>query len=182
MSLASRIDLSQCAAAQLWASLDPEVRLASARLLYAHDWGEAPTRREADFAIIQGMRFRESAVRQLSVDKRAQYLARSIRPTDSLAGSMLLALHLGERRAMLSAFLDALKIPHENGLIAEDHDMKPPSAATLEMAARALHDRFPGDEVELYLATLYVLDRHTWAGFQPLFGKWGQSPFTYKTQ
>ena len=168
MSLPSRIDLSQCAPSQLWALLDPEVRLAAARSLYAHDWGETPTRREADFAIMHGMHFRETAVRQLSVDKRAQYLARSIRPTDSLAGSLLLALHLEKRRAMLSAFLDALKIPHENGLISEDHDMKPPTAATLAKAATVLNDRFPREEVELYLATLYVLDRETWAGLGPV--------------
>ena len=80
MSLASRIDLTQCAPAQLWASLEPEVRLAAARSLYSHDWGEAPTRREADVAIMHGMHFRESAVRQLPADKRAQYLVRSIRP------------------------------------------------------------------------------------------------------
>ena len=168
MTLASRIDLSQCAPSQLWASLEPEVRLAAARSVYSHDWGEAPTRREADFAIMQGMRFRESAVRQLPVDKRAQYLARSIRPTDSLAGSMLLALHLEQRRAMLSAFLDALKVPHDNGLIAEDHDMKPPTNAALEKAAKTLSKGFPAEEVELYLATLYVLDRVTWAGLAPL--------------
>ena len=168
MSVASRVDLSQCAPSQLWASLAPEVRLAAARSLYSHDWGEAGTRREADFAIMQGMRFRESAVRQLPVDRRAQYLARSIRPNDSLAGSMLLALHLEQRRAMLSAFLDSLKIPHAGGLIAEDHDMKPPSAATLQTAAKTLFERFPVDEVELYLATLYVLDRVTWAGLAPL--------------
>jgi hypothetical protein len=168
MSLASRVDLSECAPSQLWASLEPEVRLAAARSLYAHDWGEAPTRREADFAIMQGMRFRESAVRQLPVDRRAQYVARSIRPTDSLAGSMLLALHLEQRREMLSAFLDALKIPHADGLIHEDHDMKPPSAASLQKAAKSLSERFPVDQVELYLATLYVLDRDTWAGLAPL--------------
>ena len=168
MSLASRIDLSQCGPSQLWASLEPEVRLTAARSLYSHDWGESPTRREADFAIMQGMRFRESAVRQLSIDKRASYLARSIRPTESLAGSLLLALHLEHRRAMLAAFLDALKIPHDNGLIAEDHETKPQSTAALEKAAKSLRDAFPADEVELYLATLYVLDRHTWAGIAAL--------------
>lgn len=168
MSLASRVDLAQCVPSQLWASLEPEVRLAAARSLYSHDWGEAPTRREADFAIMQGMRFRESAVRQLPIDRRARYVARSIRPTDSLAGSMLLALHLEQRRAMLSAFLDALKIPHADGLIAEDHEMKPPSTATLQEAAKTLFERFPVDEVELYLATLYVLDRATWGGLEPL--------------
>jgi hypothetical protein len=164
MSLASRIDLQQCAPSQLWASLDPEVRLAAARSLYAHDWGQSPTRREADFAIIQGMRFRESAVRQLPVDRRAQYLARSIRPTDSLAGSLLLALHLEQRRAMLGAFLDALKIPHTDGLINEDHELRPPPATALKKARKSLTDQFPADEVELYLATLYVLDRETWGG------------------
>jgi hypothetical protein len=164
MSLASRIDLSQCAPSQLWATLEPELRLAAARSLYAHDWGDAPTRREADYAIMHGMRFRESAVRQLPVDKRAQYVARSIRPTDSLAGSMLLALHLEERRAMLAAFLDALSIPHDKGLIADDHDTKPPTASALAKAAKALSQRFPAEDVELYLATLYVLDRTTWAG------------------
>ena len=168
MSLASRLDFSQCGPAQLWASLDPEIRLAAARSLYSHDWGEAPTRREADFAIMHGMRFRESAVKQLSVDKRVQYVARSIRPTDSLAGSLLLALHLEQRRAMLSAFLDALKIPHEEGLIAEDHDMKPPSAAMLAKAAKSLGAQFAAEEVDLYLATLFVLDRETWAGLEPL--------------
>ena len=164
MSLASRIDLSQCAPSQLWASLDPEIRLAAARSLYAHDWGRSPTRREADFAIMQGMRFRESAVRQLPVDRRAQYLARSIRPTDSLAGSLLLALHLEQRRPMLGAFLDALSIPHTDGLIDENHELKPPPAAALKKAAKALSSQFPDDQVELYLATLYVLDRETWGG------------------
>jgi hypothetical protein len=168
MSLGTRLDLSQCSPAQLWATLEPEVRLASARSLYAHDWGETPTRREADFAIMHGMRFRESAVRQLSVDKRASYVARSIRPTDSLAGSLLLALHLEQRRDMLGSFLEALKIPHDNGLIAEDHDMKPPTAAALAKAAKVLRDKFPAGDVELYLATLYVLDRMTWAGLAPL--------------
>ncbi len=166
MSLASRIDLSQCSPAQLWATLDPDVKLIAARALYSHDWGNAPTRREADFAIMQGMRFRESAVRQLPVDKRATYLARSIRANDSLAGSLLLALHLEHRRDMLSAFLDALEIPHENGLIAEDHELKPPKAAALKKAAKALAGQFSADDTELYLATLYVLDRDTWAGLR----------------
>jgi hypothetical protein len=168
MSIASRLDLSQCGPAQLWASLDPDIRLAAARALYVHDWGEAPTRREADFAIMHGMRFRETAVRQLSVDKRVHYIARSIRPTDSLAGSLLLALHLEDRREMLAAFLDALAIPHENGLISEDQDMKPPTAAALAKAAKALGGKFPAPDVELYLATLYILDRDTWAGILPL--------------
>src|SRR5262249_40634606 len=101
MSLTTSVDLSSCGPSQLWAALPADTRQAAARALYAHDWGNAPTRREADFAIIQGMRFRETAVRQLPIDKRAGYLARSIRPNDSLASSLLLALHLESRRPML---------------------------------------------------------------------------------
>jgi hypothetical protein len=76
---------------------------------------------------------------------------------------MLLALHLEKRRDMLCAFLDALSIPHENGLIAEDHDLKPPTRAALQKGEKALSGAFAADQVELYLATLYILDRITWA-------------------
>jgi hypothetical protein len=152
--------------------------MAAARSLYAHDWGQAPTRREADFAIMQGMRFRESAVRQLPIERRAQYLARSVRPTDSLAGSLLLALHLEQRRPMLSAFLDALGIPHTDGLINEDYNLKPPAAAAVKKAAKLLSESFPAADVQLYLATLHTLDPETWAeiGDTPLFSKSGHSP------
>lgn len=167
MTVASRIDLRTCTPSQLWASLDVDLRLLAARSFYAHDWGENPARREADAAIMFGMRFRESAVRQLPVERRAQYLAKSIRPNDGLSGSLLLALHLETRRPMLSAFLDALGIPHVDGLIAEDHEPEPPSSAALEKAAAALRKAYPADDVDLYLATLFVLDRETWAGIDP---------------
>jgi hypothetical protein len=170
MSLAARVDLAHCLPSQLWAALDTEVRVAAARSLYAHDWGQSPTKREADFAIMQGMHFRETAVRQLPVEKRAGYLARSIRPNDSLASSLLLALHLEQRRPILAAFMDALSIPHTDGLIAEDHDVKPPTAAALKKASKALHAAFPEADVELYLASLYVLDRDTWGGLAGVLG------------
>ena len=163
------MDLTQCSPAQLWGSLDPATRLDAARALYAHDWGEAPTRREADATIMHGMRFRETAVRQLPVEKRAQYLARSVRPADSLASSLLLAFHLAHRRAMLGAFLDALKIPHHEGLIDEKHTLAPPAAAALKKAVEAIESKFPRDQVDLYLATLYVLDRDTWGGLESRF-------------
>jgi len=170
MSLAARVDLASCAPSQLWAALEPEVRVAAARSLYAHDWGQSPTRREADFAIMQGMHFRETAVRQLPIEKRAGYLARSIRPNDSLASSLLLALHLEQRRPILTAFMDALGIPHTDGLIAEDHDVKPPTAAELKKAAKILRASFPESDVDLYLASLYVLDRDTWGGLAGVVG------------
>ena len=166
MALKDKLDLERCTPAQFWAALDPEVRLAAARSLYAHDWGTNPAKREADATIMHAMRFREAAVRQLPVERRAQYLAKSVRPGDSLAGSLLLALHLEERRPMLAAFLDALGIPHEDGLITEGHDPEPPTPEKLAGAAKALAKSFPAADVELYLGALYVLDRETWAGLR----------------
>lgn len=168
MSLTTSVDLTTCGPAQLWGALPVETRQAAARALYAHDWGNQPTRREADIAIMHGMRFRETAVRQLPIDKRAGYLARSIRPTDSLASSMLLALHLESRRPMLATFMDALGIPHTDGLIADDYETKPPAPAALKKAVAALEAKFDAADVDLYLACLLVLDRETWGGLAPL--------------
>ena len=167
-SIASRLDLDHCTPVQLWAALPPEVRLAAARSLYAHDWGGSPTKREADATIMMALRFREAAVRQLPVERRAQYLAKQVRPGDSLASSLLLALHLEARRPMLAAFLDALGIAHENGLIAEEQEPEPPTEAKVAAAAKELNAKFPADDVDLYLAALYVLDRETWKGVRPL--------------
>jgi hypothetical protein len=163
MTFTTHVDLEHCGPTQLFLALPSDVRLAAAKALYAHDWGESPTRREADVAIMQGMRFRETAVRQLPIDKRAGYLARSIRPSESLASSLLLALHLEHRRPILSAFMDALGIPHQDGLIAEGHETKPPSKTALTKAIKAIKADFPEADVDVYLASLYVLDRETWA-------------------
>ena len=81
MTSTVNVDLATAGPVQLFLALPPETKLAAAKALYAHDWGDSPTRREADVAIMLGMRFRETAVRQLPMDKRAGYLARSIRPS-----------------------------------------------------------------------------------------------------
>ena len=164
MSLLSSVDLDRLTPARLWSALDLETRVLAGRALYRHDWGQAPTRREADLAIAAGMRFRDAVVRQLPVDKRALYVAKNVVPTDSLAASLLLALHLEHRRAVLGAFLDALGLPHDDGLIAEDHTMSPLDDAQLGKAAATLFERFAPVEVEVYLASLVAMDPDTWGG------------------
>jgi hypothetical protein len=149
---------------RLWRSLPAEERMLAARAFFAHAWGDASARREGELAIARALRFREEAVRKLPPDKRAGYLARAVQPADSLAGSLLLALHLEERRSLLAAFLDALAIPHENGMIAEDHDLQPPGKDALARAAEALDARFPAREVDVYLASLLALDHGSWDG------------------
>jgi len=151
-------------AARLWRSLEPEERVLAARAYFAHAWTDPSARREGELAIARALRFREEAVRKLSLDKRAGYLAKAVQPADSLAGSLLLAFHLEERRALLAAFLDALEIPHDNGMIAEDHALQAPGKEALVRATEALDARFPAREVDVYLASLLALDPGSWEG------------------
>lgn len=158
------IPLEGLTPAKLWSSLDPPVRALAARALYRHDWGETDTRREADASIAHALRFRDAMVKKLPVDQRADYLAKAVRATESLAGSLLLALHLEHRRPMLSVFLDALGIPHDGGLIAKDHELTSVDSLALDEAAARLFREFPPDEVEIYLATLVAMDPDVWGG------------------
>jgi len=148
--------------------LDPATRSLAARAVYRHDWDDASTRREADAAVAQAMHFREAMLRKLPVDKRAEFLAKAVRPNDGLAGSLLLALHLEHRRALLRHLLDALGIPHADGLIDKAHDLVAPGSAALESATESLYAKFPEAEVSVYLATLYALDPEAWAALEEI--------------
>jgi hypothetical protein len=155
-------------ATALWGSLDRDVRALAARSLYTHAWGDTAPRREADRAIARALRFRETAVKQLPVEKRVDYIARLVSPDESLVTSLLLALHLEARKPMLCAFLDTLGLPHEGGLIDASHDLVPLPADKLEPAAASLYERFPRPEVDLYLASLRTLDPETWGALPPV--------------
>ncbi len=167
MTLAA-VALDGLSPARLWSRLEPDVRLLAARSLYAHPWGENPAKREADVAIAMALRFREQAVRQLPTDKRAQYLARNVQPSETLASSLLLALHLEQRRAILREFLGALEIPNDDGVIAEDHDLEAPPQAKLAAAVARISEAFPGPDVEVYLLTLLALDPESWGGLEAI--------------
>jgi hypothetical protein len=64
---------------------------------------------------------------------------------------------------MMGAFLDALGMKHENGLIA-DEDVQPPEPDKLKAAAATIGKSFPAEEVALYLSTLLWQDPDTWSG------------------
>jgi hypothetical protein len=152
----------------LWSGLDEETQKLAARSLY-HATGVAGSgRAEADEAIAAAIRFRVSAVRRLPVDRRVGYLIKAVRPDDSLACTLLLALHLEQRVRMLEAFLVRLGIPQQRGLIDESHELQPPDPEALAAAVDELSSGFPRDEVELYLTSLIAFDRDTWGGLARL--------------
>lgn len=148
--------------ATLWAELDVETRRLAARSVYGTDEADAASRAEADAAIASALRFRRSAVARLPIEKRIDYLVRAVRPDDSLAGSLLCALHLRQHKKMLGEFLDALEIPQEDGVITTDAPIDPPQAAVLRPAVARLRQSYPPAEVQLYLATLLAMDPGVW--------------------
>ena len=160
MSILGDLDLERLGPAAIWRALDVPVRELAARAMWTSD--DDDVRLEASMALSQQLRFRPQFVAKLPLVKRVGYLARQVRPDDMLAGSLLLALHLGERRPMLTTFLDALDIPHEDGVIDEEHDLAPPEDGPLASAVTALDERFPAGAVDIYLATLLALDPDTW--------------------
>jgi hypothetical protein len=149
---------------RLWLRLEPETRTKAAEALYTHDWEGEPVVDQANSAIAVALHSREVAVRKMPQEERVRHLARSVRPDGELVSSLLVALHFADRRDVMVAFLDSLKIPHENGLIDSDEEIEPPKPKTLKTAVNKLFKSFPEDRAELYLVTLYMMDPETWAG------------------
>jgi hypothetical protein len=66
---------------------------------------------------------------------------------------------------MMGAFLDALGIAHQDGLI-KDESPAAPEAATLDQAVATLSAAYPRTDVARYFWTLLWQDPETWSGLQ----------------
>jgi hypothetical protein len=114
--------------------------------------------------ISQQKKFRPKTVASLDEDRKARHLATIASLPDQLAARILILYHLSAERPMMAAFLDALGIAHENGLIQDD-SVKPDSTKLAEAAAQ-LARQFPPANVSLYLNTLLSQDAATWGGLE----------------
>jgi len=153
-------DLSEFRPSRLWKKMSPERRLAAAELFWA-DEQSTEQQIEAVGALASHMKFRPKSVISLPIDKKAKYLATLPVVSDTVAARALVNYHLDRQRPMMAAFLDALGIAHENGLISEENVTKP-DAAQLKAAASDLVSKFPKEDVLLYFSTLVSQDPDTW--------------------
>jgi hypothetical protein len=169
MSLREKVEPAGLSPSELWAALEPETRRLASEAFYDRGGQGGAGRREADLAVASALRFREAAVRKLPVERRIDYLLRVVRVDDSLACSLLLALHLEHRVPLLEAFLDRLGVPQIGGLIDEDWDLEPPGREKLAAAAEGIRGQFPAEEVDLYLLSLLAMDPETWGELADLF-------------
>jgi hypothetical protein len=150
---------------RLWNKMTVEQRQRVARAFW-QDEEAADDQRQAALLIAQQKKFRPKTVAALDLDRKVRHLATLGSVPSSIAGRALIAYHLAEHRPMMSAFLDALGIAHENGLIKEENVT--PDAAKVGAAAIGLAQQFPADDVKLYLNTLLCQDPEVWASLRDL--------------
>jgi hypothetical protein len=145
---------------QLWKQLTPERKLEAADAFWRDD-NAAVEQAEAIATIAQRIKFRAKSVMALPVEKKARHLATLPGVSELIAARLLVAYHLAHQRPMMGAFLDALGIKHENGLI-EDDDAQTFTPEALKDAAKTLSASYPAEDVSLYLSTLIWQDPETW--------------------
>jgi hypothetical protein len=160
----------QTTATRLWKRLTAEERLQAA----TEFWREPSAEMAAGAlgAIVRARRMRPQAARALASEQKARSLAQLLDPGETVAASLIVALHLAARRPMLSAFLDLLGLPHEDGILKDEAaQIPPPGEEQARNAVRELVKRFPVGQVETYVNALWLQDPDHW-GALAAYGEW----------
>lgn len=144
---------------KLWKRMTPEQRLEAAQAFWAEEQA-TDDQLQAILIIAQQKKFRAKTVLGLDPERKARHFASLLALPDATAARALVVYHLAAQREMMGAFLDALGITHDNGLIQDD--AVKPDPDKVGAAADAISRRFPADHVSLYLNTLLCQDPETW--------------------
>jgi hypothetical protein len=148
---------------EIWKSLPLDTRVLVAEAFWRDEQSQdiEVQHTEVVIALARRLNFRPKSLQALPVERRAKQLAQLEGVSDAVATRALIAFHFTARRPLMSAFLDALGIAHDQGLITVEQ-VAPPAREQLVAAARALQGGFPDEDVALYLRTLSALDGDTW--------------------
>jgi hypothetical protein len=150
----------ELSAQRLWKRLSAADRQAASSHLFAEPAPEAVA--GALGVIARARHMRPQAVRAMPPEAQARAVASILDPGEALSASLLVALHLGARRDLLKAFLDAMGLPHEDGILKDEAENAPrPRSEALRSAVQSLAS-FPKDQVATYLNTLYLQDPERW--------------------
>ncbi len=150
----------------LWKQMSEQQKLQAADAFWRES-DAADQQIEAMVLMSQKLKARPKYIATLPVDKKARHLAHFPGMPDVLAARLLVSYHLGHQRPMMAAFLDALAIKHDQGLIADDLEGAVP-ADRLKAAAEALAASYPAADIRLYFETLLLQDPDTWGALAPL--------------
>lgn len=148
-------------ATRLWKKLTREERLAAARHFF--DQPPAELLGQALAALVKARHVRPQVARSMPAEEQAKALAAVSDPGEAVAGGLVVALHLAERRELLKTFLDAAGLPHEDGLLKDDDAGEQPLAEDAgRRGVQALAKAFPREQVEVYLNALWLQDPDRW--------------------
>ena len=148
---------------RLWKKMTPDERQRAARAFW-QDEEAANDQTQAALLIAQQKKFRPKTIVALDVERKARHLATLPSLPDSIAARALVVYHLAEQRPMMAAFLDALGLAHDNGLIQDESAA--PDPAKIPDAAAQVARQFPSDQVRLYFKTLLAQDPETWGALR----------------
>jgi hypothetical protein len=151
-------------ATRLWKHLPPEERLLATTAFFAEPPPELAG--VALGALVKARNLRPQAARSLAPEAQARILATVLDPGEPLSQGLLVSLHLGHRRPLLAAFLDALGLPHEDGVLKEEADAAGPASVDEAKAAVAALTSFPSAQVQTYLNTLWLQDPGRWGSLE----------------
>jgi len=149
-------------ALRLWKSLARDERELAARAF----WEQPPEEVAASAAheIVKLLKMRPNSFHKISPESRVRALAGLAQPPEAVAEALLVAFHLEARRPLLVAFLDALGIPHEEGLIGEEVEIEPVTAERARAALALLRSAHGTDAIRVYWNALWLQDRERWDG------------------
>jgi hypothetical protein len=155
---------------KLWKALTPEERALGISAALADDengWVKTTTRG----AVAAALKFRPQTVATWPKAKLVSEAARLPLDDVQLLSAYVVDLHLGHRRPMMAAFLDALGIPNDHGRIdSETTEVGPQDPAAVRKAADTIAAQFPADEVVTYFLTLLLQDAAVWNGLVEWMG------------
>jgi hypothetical protein len=149
---------------RLWKELPSSTRLALADAFWREAGDDTTDTNaqhiEATLAIARRLNFRPKSIQALPIERKAKQLAQIADVSDTIATHALIAYHFSAQRPLMAAFLDALGIANDNGMITAE-EVTAPEAEQLRDAIGKL-STYPADDVSLYLRTLSALDEDTW--------------------
>jgi hypothetical protein len=151
--------------ARLWKRMTSDQRLGAARAFWQAEEA-ADDQVQAVLLIAQHKKFRPKTVMALDEERRAKHLASFPSIPETMAARALIVYHLAAQRPMMGAFLDALGIAHEEGVIQAE-DVKP-EVDKLAPAVEQIAGVYPQADVALYLNTLLCQDPDTWGGLRSI--------------
>ncbi len=127
-----------------------------------------------EMMVAKDMKFRPQSVRKLSAERVAPRLARLAAEMPATAFfQFLFHFHMAEGRELMVEYLDAVGLPHKNGVLDLPDEFEAPTAEATAGPARDLIAKH-GREALVYLGTLAVADAEFWDGMSPVLEGWDE--------